>query len=67
MERDNQTQIAVLSTKLESMADVIDRMDHAIQRIADMNESLSKLLAVHSEKLEKQDKVDDILFSKIDN
>ena len=67
MERDNQTQIAVLSTKLESMADVIDRMDHAIQRIADMNESMSKLLAVHSEKLEKQDKVDDILFNKIDN
>ena len=67
METNNQTQIAVLSTKLESMADVIDRMDHAISRIADMNESMSKLLAVHSEKLEKQDKVDDILFTKIDN
>ena len=67
METNNQTQIAVLSTKLESMADVIDRMDHAISRIADMNEQMSKLLAVHSEKLEKQDKIDDILFTKIDN
>jgi len=67
METNNQTQIAVLSTKLESMADVIDRMDQAIGRIADMNEQMSKLLAVHSEKLEKQDKVDDILFTKIDN
>ena len=62
-----QTQIAVLGAKFDSLTDVIDRMENTIGKITVMNERMGELLAVHSEKLSKQDKVDDILFEKLES
>lgn len=62
-----QTQIAVLGAKFDSLTDVIDRMENTIGKITTMNERMGELLAVHSEKLSKQDKVDDILFDKLES
>ncbi len=61
-----QTQIAVLNAKVDSMESVIDRMEVSIGKITTMNEKMGELLAVHAEKLQTQDKVDDILFDKFE-
>ena len=67
MERQQtEVQLAILDTKFDSLENVIDRMENSIQKITAVNERMGELLAVHAEKLNKQDKVDDILFEKFD-
>ena len=67
MERQQtEVQLAILDTKFDSLENVIDRMENSIQKITVVNERMGELLAVHAEKLNKQDKVDDILFEKFE-
>ena len=67
MERQaTEVQLAILGTKFDSLESVIGRMDDSIQKITVVNERMGELLAVHAEKLNKQDKVDDILFEKFE-
>lgn len=67
MERQQtEVQLAILDTKFDSLENVIGRMENSIQKITAVNERMGELLAVHAEKINKQDKVDDILFEKFD-
>jgi len=67
MERQQtEVQLAILDTKFDSLENVIGRMENSIQKITAVNERMGELLAVHAEKLNKQDKVDDILFEKFE-
>jgi hypothetical protein len=67
MERQQtEVQLAILDTKFDSLENVIGRMENSIQKITAVNERMGELLAVHAEKLNKQDKVDDIIFEKFD-
>lgn len=67
MERQQtEVQLAILDTKFDSLENVISRMENSIQKITAVNERMGELLAVHAEKLNKQDKVDDILFEKFE-
>ena len=67
MERQQtEVQLAILDTKFASLENVIGRMENSIQKITAVNERMGELLAVHAEKLNKQDKVDDIIFEKFD-
>lgn len=61
-----QTQIAVLTAKVNSIENVIDKMENTIGKITSMNERMGELLAVHAEKIDKQDKTDDVLFEKFE-
>jgi len=61
-----EVQLAILGTKFDSLEGVIGRMDNSIQKITAVNERMGELLAVHAEKINKQDKTDDILFEKVE-
>ena len=58
--------IAVLESKVETFEQVFNRLDRAIEKITEVNNNVSRMLAVHEEKIAKQEQVDNILFDKID-
>jgi hypothetical protein len=45
---------------------IIERLEKVVESLQDNSIQMGKLLAVHNEKLDKQDRVDEILFSKLD-
>ena len=45
---------------------IIERLERVVDSLQDNSIQMGKLLAVHNEKLDKQDKVDTILFEKLD-
>ena len=58
--------VAVLQTKVENFEQVFDRLDRAIEKITEVNNNVSRMLAVHEERLSKQEETDTVLFDKID-
>ena len=52
-ERDpDNIKLAVLEEKLVNMVEVISRLDDTIEKLSDLSVNVSKMLAVHEEKLE---------------
>ena len=45
---------------------IIERLEKVVETLQENSIQMGKLLAVHNEKLDKQDKVDEILFEKLD-
>lgn len=58
--------VAVLEQKLEDLKDIIVKIDNAIEKLSEVNSNVSKMLAVHEERITKQEETDSILFAKID-
>ena len=58
--------VAILEQKLEDVKDIIVKIDNAIEKLSEVNSNVSKMLAVHEEKITKQEETDNILFAKID-
>ena len=48
-------------------AAILERLEKVVQSLQDNSVKMGQLLAVHNEKLDKQDRVDEVLFEKIDN
>ena len=46
---------------------VIDRLERVIETLQDNSVKMGQMLAVHDEKLDKQDRIDAVLFEKIDS
>ena len=63
---DNQVKIAVIEQKIEDLKPVIYKIDAAIEKLSEVNTTVSRMLAVHEERITKQEEVDTILFAKID-
>ena len=61
-----QVKIAVLEEKLQNFENFVDKLDSAIEKIAEVNNNVSRMLAVHEERISKQEQIDSILFDKID-
>jgi len=61
-----EVKVAVLEQKLEDVKDIIVKIDSAIEKISEVNSNVSKMLAVHEERISKQEETDSILFAKID-
>ena len=61
-----ETKVAVIEEKLIAHEQMMSRIDTAIEKITEVNSNVSKMLAVHEEKINTNEKVDDILFTKID-
>lgn len=61
-----QIKVAVLEERLQNFESVVSKLDSAIEKIAEVNNNVSRMLAVHEERLSKQEDIDNILFDKID-
>ena len=48
-------------------AAIIERLEKVVDTLQENSVKMGQLLAVHNEKLDKQDKVDEVLFEKLDN
>ena len=58
--------IAVLEQKLVDLKDIVLKIDDAIEKLSEVNVNVGKMLAVHEQKIAKQETTDEILFAKID-
>ena len=45
---------------------IIERLEKVVETLQENSVKMGQLLAVHNEKLDKQDKIDEVLFEKID-
>ena len=63
---DDQVKIAVIEQKLEDLKPIVLRIDSAIQKLSEVNITVSRMLAVHEERISKQEEIDTVLFAKID-
>jgi hypothetical protein len=58
--------VAILEERLGNFEALVTRLDSAIEKIAEVNNNVSRMLAVHEERITKQEKIDAVLFDKID-
>jgi len=61
-----QVKVAVLEERLQNFEVVVSKLDSAIEKLAEVNNNVSRMLAVHEERITKQEEIDSILFDKID-
>jgi chromosome segregation ATPase len=61
-----EVKVAILEEKLQNFEAVVSKLDSAIEKIAEVNNNVSRMLAVHEERISKQEEIDSILFDKID-
>ena len=45
---------------------IIERLERVVDTLQENSVKMGQLLAVHNEKLDKQDRIDEVLFEKID-
>ena len=48
-------------------AAIIERLERVVESLQDNSVKMGQLLAVHNEKLDKQDRIDAVLFEKVDS
>ena len=61
-----QIKVAILEERLQNFEAVVTKLDSAIEKIAEVNNNVSRMLAVHEERISKQEEIDSVLFDKID-
>ena len=61
-----QIKVAVLEEKLQNFESIVSKLDSAIEKLAEVNNNVSRMLAVHEERITKQEELDSVLFDKID-
>jgi hypothetical protein len=59
--------VAVLEQKFADFANIVNKLDDAIQKLSEVNTNVIKMLAVHDEKIEYQQRTDDLILKMIDN
>tara|TARA_B100001559_G_scaffold57684_2_gene46255 strand:- start:290 stop:658 length:369 start_codon:yes stop_codon:yes gene_type:complete len=63
---DDQVKVAILEQKIEDLRPIIIKLDATIEKLSEVNTAVSRMLAVHEERISKQEEVDIVLFTKID-
>ena len=58
--------LAITHQKVEDLKPVILKLEAAIEKLSELNTSVSRMLAVHEERISKQEEIDTVLFAKID-
>ena len=46
---------------------ILERLERVIETLQENNQKMGQMLAVHDEKLEKQDRIDAVLFEKVES
>ena len=62
-----ETKVAILEEKINSSDQLLSKIESAIDKLIEANTNITRMLAVHDEKLDKQDRIDAVLFEKIDS
>ena len=62
---DLKVQIAGLKKDVQNVNNLDDRLDTAIQKLTDVSTSIKQRLAVHEEKISRQEQIDEIIFDKL--
>lgn len=60
------TEVAVLKSDVTRMTSLFEKLDTAIERMGDVSNSIARMLAVHEERLNKQDDIDEELFTLVE-
>lgn len=58
----NQSDIAVLKNDVARMSEFFSKLDTAIEKISDLSNSITRMLAVHDERLDKQEETNAKIF-----
>ena len=59
--------VAVLEQKFADFANIVNKLDDAIQKMSEVNTNVIKMLAVHDEKIEYGQRTDDLILKMLDN
>lgn len=62
---DIRVQLESLRKDIENSTSIQSRLDTAIDKLTDVSTSIKSMLAVHEEKIQRQEQVDDIIFDKL--
>ena len=62
---DIRVELATLKQELENVNSIQGRLDTAIDKLTDVSTSIKSMLAVHEEKIQRQEQIDDIIFDKL--
>ena len=62
---DIKVDIESLRKDIENMNTIHNRLDTAIDKLTDVSTSIKSMLAVHEEKIARQEKIDEIIFEKL--
>jgi len=68
MDNDNldiRVELEGIKKDLENVSSINQRLDTAIDKLADVSSSIKSMLAVHEEKISQQEKTDEVIFEKI--
>lgn len=57
--------IAKLKKDVEEFDRIHNRLDTAIDKLTDVSTSIKSMLAVHSEKISRQEQIDEVIFEKL--
>ena len=63
---DDQVKLAILQQRVDHIKPLLDKLDQTIEKLSEVNTTVSRMLAVHEERLSKSEEVDSVLFAKID-
>ena len=62
---DLKVEIAGLKKDIENVNKLNERLDVAIEKLTDVSTSIKQMLAVHEEKISRQEQIDEIIFDKL--
>jgi len=62
---DLKVQLEGLKKDVENVNTIQSRLDTAIDKLTDVSTSIKSMLAVHEEKLQQQERIDEVIFDKI--
>ena len=62
---DIKVKLESLRKDVENSQSINNRLDTAIDKLTDVSTSIKSMLAVHEEKIQRQEQIDDVLFTKL--
>jgi DNA repair ATPase RecN len=62
---DIKVKLESLRKDVENSQSINNRLDTAIDKLTDVSTSIKSMLAVHEEKIQRQEQMDDIIFTKL--
>jgi predicted nucleic acid-binding Zn-ribbon protein len=62
---DLKVELAKVKKDIENVNSLNGRIDNAIEKLTDVSTSIKQMLAVHEEKIARQEQIDEVIFEKL--